>query len=293
MSKNGLEYLKSLEISDIQSKTHISLYNLNAILNRAYGKLEPVHFTGFISILEREYAIDLSEIAQEYEVYANSHVIEKPFAANVYITEKKEHKKRKTWLVISFLFVAAAGLFFYNQNNETRINQDTPERKELNDSQIEEAKEKLEHLETLTPYMEVAEKNDTVLSLEKNATMRDEELHVSEELNATQVNHIVKQIISSDNTAEEIVIIPKKKVWIGMIELPQMKKINRMTTQKITVDKTKDSLIVFGHGQVDIQKNSELLNFSDHNKLYFIYEQGKLRQLNRSEFKSYNQGKMW
>ena len=285
----GLEFLKTFDIKEIQAKTHISLSSLDAILNRSYDKLERVHFAGFISILEREYQIDLSDITAEYAEQNPPIGSEKRIKVNLVVNENSE-KERKNGLLLILVLIVGGVLAFIFANNYLLKEQQLPRHKEVNDSQIEEAKEKIQDTAALTPFLIPSEANR---SKEENGMLAvDENITEAVELNATEVSKIVDEIVP-EIANESVTIIPKRKVWIGMIELPSMKKNNRITMKKISLDSSKDWLIAFGHGQVNIQRDAELLEFNNRNKIYFIYEKGKLKQIGKTEFKRHNQGRTW
>jgi len=62
----NFEQLQELGSKNIASATHIPLAHLEMILNREFEQFKKPQFFGFVSILEREYKIDLSGLKQEY-----------------------------------------------------------------------------------------------------------------------------------------------------------------------------------------------------------------------------------
>ncbi len=284
--QQGIEFLRTLNIKDIHAKTHISFANIEAILNKSYEKLERVNLTGFISILQREYELDLSDFQREFEAYAGEHVNEKPVKKRTVNKPRRSGSKKRWWALL--LLIAAGVGFFYTNNFDISVEQNKVIQ-EVNDSQIEEAKEKIQASEPLQPYLQKHESNSSSISTqEENITETIETV----ELNATEISKIIEEI-APEVQNEIVTIVPKKKVWIGMIDLSNMKKINRVTSRQIKVDSTKNWLIVFGHGQINIKKDGELLEFSKRGKVYFIYEDGKLKEIKKAEFKKRNQGRTW
>lgn len=63
---DGFEHLKRLGAQKIHDTTHISRKNIELILEKSFGELKKIQFMGFISILEREYSIDLGSLKEEY-----------------------------------------------------------------------------------------------------------------------------------------------------------------------------------------------------------------------------------
>lgn len=193
------------------------------------------------------------------------------------------------WWIL--LLLITVGLVLFYSNNINIAPKQSSVLQEVNDSQIEEAKGKIQESEALLPYLQKSDMNTSKLEENLTAVIEENRTEVSE-LNTTIMSKIIEEIAPQVQN-DIITIIPKRKVWIGMIELPSLKKINRVTTRQIKVDETKDWLIVFGHGQVNIQKDDKFLEFNKRGKLYFSYIDGKLKQIQKSEFKMHNQGRSW
>jgi len=66
------EIIEENSLPTISQKTRISVGNLEAIVNRDWGQLKKVQALGFLSILEREYGIDLSDLRAECRAYFES-----------------------------------------------------------------------------------------------------------------------------------------------------------------------------------------------------------------------------
>ncbi len=291
---NGLEFLRSLDINEVQDKTHISIFSLEAILNKSYDKLERIHFSGFITILEREYQIDLSDLRAEYEELNPQDLLAQPTQVNPVINVSSEKKSKKGWLVLSVLIVGVVLAFLFVDDYMLQ-GQKFSIGNEINNSQIEEVKEKIQNMATIKPYLE--EQDAPPVSKEPVAMETIPKPQKSNGIEIIQTQPILENETIIETTLgsynDQVTIIPRKKVWIGMIELPSMKKRNIVSIKELTIDDTKDWLIAFGHAEIDIKKDSELLNFKGGNPIYFIYEYGTLREIDKTEFKEYNQGKLW
>ncbi len=291
---NGLEFLRTLDINEVQSKTHISMSSLEAILSKSYDKLERIHFSGFISILEREYQIDLSDLRTEYAELNPQDFLAQPTQVNPIVNERSEKKSQKGWLVLSVLVIGAVLAFLFMDDYMLK-GQKFPIGNEINNSQIEEVKEKIQNTATIKPYL--VEQDTPPVSKEPVAIEIVPVVQESNGIEIIQTQPILENETLAETTSgsynDQVTIIPRAKVWIGMIELPSMKKTNIVSAKELTIDDTKDWLIAFGHGEIDIQKDSELLKFKGGKPIYFIYEYGTLREIDKAEFKEHNQGKLW
>ncbi|WP_456393869.1 hypothetical protein [Nitratifractor sp.] len=67
------EIIEENTLPTISKKTRISVQNLEALLKRDWGRLKKVQALGFLSILEREYHLDLSDMRDECRAYYESH----------------------------------------------------------------------------------------------------------------------------------------------------------------------------------------------------------------------------
>jgi len=66
------EIIEENSLPTISKRTRISLGNLEAIVARDWSRLQKVQALGFLSILEREYGIDLSDMRAECRAYFES-----------------------------------------------------------------------------------------------------------------------------------------------------------------------------------------------------------------------------
>ena len=297
--QRNLEYLKTLDINDIHNTTHISRLSLEAILSRSYDRLERIHFSGFISILEREYRVDLSDIRAEYTAFNPKPSVQQsnnPVSMMHHETPKKG--TQKGWPVLLLILVSILAAFFF-VNKYILNTQKFSFSSEVNNSEINAAKATMHSNATIKPYLNKETKVASGVQKQEPAAIAEVVAAPKEvegvEVIATQPvteGEVVSQA-SGVSYNDQVTIIPHKKVWVGLIELPSMKKKNIVTGDSIKIDDTKDWLIALGHGEVDVQQDSELLNFEGSKPLYFIYEYGTLRQIDRAEFKELNQGKIW
>lgn len=115
-----------------------------------------------------------------------------------------------------------------------------------------------------------------------------------EELNKTATQkELQQQPVAEPMMMKEVVFVPKNRLWIGLIELPSYKHVQAVTKKPLALSVEKDYLVVLGHGSLSIEYGNETLTFNTNKKLYFIYEDGALQQLEKEEFISYNRGKNW
>ncbi|MDD2951094.1 MAG: hypothetical protein PHU29_09925, partial [Sulfuricurvum sp.] len=128
--------------------------------------------------------------------------------------------------------------------------------------------------------------------IETNATDANEThttaATVNIEKNTTKPN-MAKTMISG----KDLIIHPIYKVWYGMIDMASGKRIQKITTDPIHIDTTKNWLIFLGHGRLEVESSSGKIEFKQTDPIRFICENGVLKELNKDEFIERNGGQDW
>lgn len=258
---NPIEYLNNIGTQKIYEKTHIAKRNLELLFAKQFDKLDKIQAIGFVSIIQREYKIDLSALKEEIIEYYDV----KPIKTNIVQMELEEVKKSKNSLLIFlFIVVAIAALFYFYQEGE-------------------------KGLETLK---EKSEKNSSEMILDALEKEKQEFEELQKESNITQDEMAVTSLIEPV-VLEAIKITPRKKVWLGYIDLDTYQKVQTTTAESIELDPNKRWLILFGHGMVDLSQGDELHNFASAKRLFILYEDGVIKEIGKNEYKTLNRGKMW
>jgi cytoskeletal protein RodZ len=259
-----LDSIRALGIDALHQRTKISPQNLKALLDRDFSKFRKVQFLGFVSILERDFNLDLSSYKDEYFALSDS-VREVTPEIKSFISEKESkepHTNRKI-IIFSLLGLFLIGFFAYKvmlSNQES-----TP--LTLNDTAIIEAKE----------HLVAAEKQELLIQ--------------QRELNATQENNATQEI--EEALVSKVIILPKRRLWMGLINTENGKRIQEIIDSGYELNTSTSWLIVFGHGHLDIEYNKELLEYTSRKKLWFVYQEGQLQEINKEEFRRKNGGKTW
>jgi hypothetical protein len=250
------------------------------ILDKSFDKLQKVQFLGFVSILEREYKIDLSSLKQEYLFfYAQTQEPEEEFEV-AEKTEKKRLTKKQLYAAAAVpLVLAAIGMAVYFSGEpapETRI--------EINNTAIEEAK-----------------KNLNIVSIERNASEEVVESaeHGQDENMTAEAPEVAEQEAEPEAVSivptmpSHLVVVPKGKLWIGLIDLGTHKRQQMVISEPLTLDAQKEWLIITGHGLVRMEYGDTESDYKQKEKLMFVYENGLLQRIDEEEFKARNKGRMW
>ena len=89
-------------------------------------------------------------------------------------------------------------------------------------------------------------------------------------------------------------ILTKKKVWLGYIDLTNKKKYQTNVKETLSLDPTKDWLLLFGPGSITLEVNHTLKKFTSKRfNMRFKYIKGQFKKIEINEFKRLNDGKKW
>lgn len=284
----GMEKLKNIGIQKIHEDTHISRAHIEAIFQENFEDMHGVQFNGFLSILEREYGVDLSDLrakAKEHFGYVAKYM--KPEQSTQMF--KTDNKKRNLTLFYTVLGIALFLLFAFistkNDNEEIAATESLQQTLQNSPPQLQESK-------IVQPQEQ-----------EQNQTLADENLTVSEnnssvvEQNTTQIEKKKEQIEVAPQPPKTqsgvLKIMPKSKVWVGYIDLQTNDKFQATSSDELLLDASKEWLLAFGHGNINIELNGVSHEFKTPKNMRFIYKNGVLKQIDVEEYKTYNGGNAW
>jgi len=269
----SIKRLQEIGAQKIHEQTHISLRYVEAILYESFEGMQKVQLMGFISILEREYGVDLSELKENANAFFQQQkeqlatAVEPEYKKEL-LTSKEPFSLDRKYIIYSIVafFVLLIGVVLINSSTPLK---ETPSVQTIS----------LENNETNQTTQTLKDQNTTVensSTQEENLTTMPEETSFAEEA-----------------TVESLRIIPKKKVWVGWIDLETKKKKQTVTSKPIELDPKRRYLLTFGHGYIDIEVGDRLEEFKKSKAIKFLYEDGQLKEISKSEFKALNQGKLW
>lgn len=255
-----LEKLQELGAQKISEDTHIPIKHVQAILHSSFEGFSKVQFIGFISIIEREYSLDLKDIRESGEEF----FIEKNISgtdSSLFVSENNQQKNSKVIfyaLLVFVLFIIAIGL------NYTSSSESPQSVHKVDNTIINSIKE------------------DVVI--EKNTTNSENNITTAESENNTTVE---------ENLDKSFEIVAKSKVWFGYIDVQTHKHYQKTFTGSIDLDPDKEWLLLFGHGYINMFINSKARKFKTYNNLRFLYKDGELTAISKEEFKKLNRGHSW
>ncbi|MFP6176672.1 sialidase [Helicobacter pylori] len=286
LDKN-LQILKEVGVAEICKATKIASKNIHSILEKRYESLSRVHARGFIQILEREYKIDLSAWMKEFDkvcVFKEGVGEEKNQETNPEETAKKPlkveldysinqantslSKKTSKWkpfvLVLGVIVIILAVVIVQNS------------------SSLKEEREQESAIKSGTKKSSSNKANPT----EENKLKPTPKLEEKPKEQDKQEKGAIKE---NPNT---IYIIPKKDIWIEVIDLDEKKNSFQKVFKKNYSLETKNHrlLLRFGHGHLSLKNNHQEQDYNDSKTRRFLYEPNKgLTLINEAQYKELQQ----
>ncbi|GAA7222845.1 hypothetical protein HpCK27_03390 [Helicobacter pylori] len=284
LDKN-LQILKEIGVAEICKATKIASKNIHSILEKRYESLSRVHARGFIQILEREYKIDLSAWVKEFDkvcVFKEGVGEEKNQETNPEETAKKPlkveldysinqantslSKKSSKWKPFIVLGVIVIILVVVTIQNSSSLKEERERESAIKSGTKKSSSNKANPTEENKP----------------ETTPKLEEKHKEQE----QKQEAIKE---NPNT---IYIIPKKDVWVEVIDLDEKKNSFQKVFKKNYSLETKNHrlLLRFGHGHLSLKNNHQEQDYNDSKTRRFLYEPNKgLTLINEAQYKELQQ----
>jgi len=267
----SLEDLQELGANSIHERTHIARAKLEQLLNKSFDGLNRVQFMGFVSILEREYGVDLASLRNEYDLYADLHPDMTSVKPSVVL--QASSNARTFWVLGAIAAIIILMIIGSMMQGEFSV---SPKEEviALNSAAIEVVDTNSSEMNT----SDVNGTNDINIS-EANTTQ------LTQEQNKSVVVNTQGQISNFGNV---ISIKPASKVWVGMMDLATGEKTQKVTRDPIVIDTAKNWLFIFGHGRLEIVTPSGSKMVKERNTAWFMYENGSLQQLTAEQFELKN-----
>jgi len=298
----GLDKLKSIGAQKIHEDTHIAIQHIQAILNEDFSSLSRVQFLGFLSIIEREYGINLDEFKNTSSEHFKSNNNFTSSESHLFVVAKKQRNYTPFYILAGlslFAGVAFMSLDFTPQNEESYIE----ESKVIKDVK-KEVQKKIQIEKRRTTSVDIQRdmpQQEEILKVQTQTSTQEKQESSVEEQKRVQPTQKVKEAPKEEEYHEDpapilehqLLITPRKKVWLGYINLKTGKKSSLVIKSMLALDLKDDHLFVFGHGNVDVELDAKEFHFKSNRPLRLLFKNGKFEQISLRKFKSLNKGKKW
>ena len=310
---SDLDKLKSMDLIEIARTTRIDAQNLEYIINKDFEKLANFNVKGYIKILEREFGLDLSDWLSEFEsAKASFAPVKKAKVEQVYgqrVSLNKSGGGWLLWLLITVLLIAAVfyfGLYksfndflgsLLGEQNKTTYS-DAPivnnTQKKLENIGIDvvsrnATEDKFAIKQDLNTTPATDENLSSLNALDRS--IRIERASLKTEENSTDENATQSEPAPS----KDLVLSPRGKMWIGIIDLKSGKKREAVINSPYIVASQGDEelLIATGHGMFEVGKADGNVSFNEKNTQKLRVKDGNVTKISNDEFLRLNKGKKW
>jgi len=287
-----IETLKRIGVPDLSMRTHISPDNMHKLLEGEFDAFSAIQFNGFVTIIEREFDVDLTEWRQQFA--ASGPAPQEPLAASdedpFANAAKSKRRQRLTVaaLVAALLVVIVVTYIVLGTGGKT-------EKFEVNNTAIDQARATMAAMNT-TAAPSTRDEADAIqeahqaeagvqLAAEPNATVAE----------ANGTDAAVAAAVPVENSAfEDVILRPTStSIWVGVIDAKTHKRSVYTTEEPVRLDGTKAWLIVTGHGYFSLDCGGKEQKFEQSERVLLAYEGGVCSQLDETEFRARNKGRVW
>jgi len=280
----SLERLKEIGAQKIYDDTHIPVGHIESILYENFKSLSKLQFLGFISIIEREYGYDLSELRDKGLAYFNELDANKNVVINESIYKAPANKKSFMFVYIAFAVIIFVTVMVYTMGSS----EENSNALALENKVIKEVKQNL--------FIDKNESNSSDNMQLQDEKMLQEDDNISAQLDVNSSENVNEEELQEEPPAiieHKLEIIAKKRVWLGYIDVTENKRYQKTFKGSLKLDPSKAWLLYFGHGNVEITVDNEIKKFHDRSTLRLYYKDGEIRKVSLQEFKRLNRGRKW
>ncbi|EKJ3459298.1 hypothetical protein PHB61_001526 [Campylobacter jejuni] len=306
--------IQELNLKEVAAKTQIELDFLEALVEKNFAVLSRFNVKGFVKILSREYELDFSDFNEEYEAYLNENN-PTPQTKSKMITPKLDaysQKSSNAWpflIVLIVLVIIGSGIYYFDtlktffkdeQNNTSAtvidiIGQAQENLKSLGGNNVvvidNNKAQETNQTESVLPSQNISlQENDKNISIENNISENNTTL-LDEEKN-TQIQEDTNT--PKTDSLKEAHFKTSSKIWIGLIDLKNLKKTSFVKEKDFNISLDKDQLILTGAATFTMfnQENKEQ-KFPAGISKRFLIKDGKITSISPAEFAKLNKGKEW
>ena len=137
---DGFDKLKSIGAQKIHEQTHIARHHMQALLHETFDDMNKIQFLGFISILEREYSVDLSELKANAEEFYAEETTKVQQETKVFVEPKKKKNLTLIYIAVVVLIFVIAVSFTLDESSNASIK---VKEHSIDNSAIENAKDNM------------------------------------------------------------------------------------------------------------------------------------------------------
>ena len=286
------DIIETYTIETVAERTKISQKNLQKLREGDFEGITRTQAYGFLRILQREFGEDFDDLRQrldEHFAHQKSENHEPIFQRN----HAEPSRGSKGWIVSLILGMALVfgGYLYFKDFHEKRVTVESQPAVSSDDAaQPRPEKNRIIEANVSTEQVEGAE--ETNLTIQNGETIEKSQAH--SDGNETVQKPAEPALQKPLPPLEPVELIPTKKIWIGVIDLDTKKRTAKVTSRPYEIPSRGRRLVVTGHGRfriLDIE--GSLFKYNDVKKHYLLIEDGRIKEIDKAEFKRLNGGKVW
>ena len=309
---SDLENLKEIGVKEISRKTHIEPTFLQYIFDKNFEKLSRLNIRGYAKILQREYGVDLNELLAEYDAFMQENTPDDSHRTKISpkiasytpddITNQRQGGGSGFFFWVIILAIIGSGAYYFDaykyvQNFIATLNENNTSVSYSQSSIVNEVKKKIIDTNVTitqnTPKIEANASSVKILApAEQNASANISNL----EQNAPKIEAAKPVPKVEENLTKplnEAIIMPKQKVWIGIINLENGQKVSSDTSKEVSINLDQRQLVVCGNGNIEVKIGDKVTKYNPSRPTRFLVENGEMKFISYDEFVELNKGKSW
>ncbi|RDU63136.1 hypothetical protein [Helicobacter sp. MIT 14-3879] len=311
-----IDELKSIGIDKISTRTRITQDKIKNIVECEFNSFDNTRAKGFIQIIQREFNIDMSEWTSAYEEYHKQNELKQDEIKedssqdninnkiSIPIDSSKKDTLYPKLVILLFILILLFVLYFaYNNFLLSKAKKISPATNNLDNKEVfYENKEYSDDNSTLENNSTIVDNNSNLVNNDEIENEIENTLQKEDNL-MDNANKDDKEETSNDNlniaesniiNTNEITIIPKEPLWIGVIDLQTYKKKQISTSDKYTIKLDENKIIRTGHSYFDLKGNNISKQYIGGDNKYFLYtDQSGFKEISKQEFLELNRGEEW
>jgi len=282
------DLIEKYGLKEISKTTKISEENIERLVRKDFAALKRAKALGFLSILGREYGLDLQNLKEEAEKYYVQHEEETKYVHQKPMLEEERSKSILIPLIILGL-LAYATWYFLTQFDRKHLSQYLPFAEHTAkmpkvDSDAEVAKSlKIENAVTQPKTHSVASS-----SKQSAEQMQPEDTQV--EVMESDIGTV--QTPSKDTTvkpevikSQNITIIPEQRLWFGLIDMDSRARKHYTIAEPFAIDVGKKRwLVATSSAPFSLKTATQTIGFNDAREHYLQLDKNGVKRLSKKEY---------
>jgi len=297
------EILEENSIKAISKKTMISENNIELLIAEDFSLLPKAKTMGFISIIERDFSADLSQLKKSALAYYDNRIdLEESInIALPQVDEKKGGSKLFPLFILGLL--AYASWYFFTQFDKKTFRTLLP----FGEDKVETAVTKSTQKETGALSIGAALKEAPKDAFREKSNMVVTSIEPKKVVSRSNVKPVSSTIQNSSVTTSinsaklhtlvrnrKIVLVPEKKLWFGLVDIQTGKRKNFSITKQYEIDVTKKSwLLATSPAGFALINHNDTQEYNDARAHYFKVSKTGVEPLSRKEYITQGGYKKW